>query len=481
MLNLVQVQEKLKGMPMQALMQYANGSNPSVPPFLALGELNRRKKMQEGAAAEQAAEMEGAPTIKEQIEQSTGLMALQGARQKQAAQQQAGIQAAMPMAAPNTTTSEPAQLAGGGFIEDIVVPRDYQAGGVAGLDPVALKKLALIRAMKNQPRRAGLPSVPVNMFRRGDYAGGGIVAFAGPSGSFVPDPGMARSQAAIRAEMGLPETDDEEIPAGAKDFFADLIRRRRQIRPIADLLREQGLLTPPDTGGEEIKALESQQRRLGEADTLARRVMSLDPLRIGRSMADYMTKQETSQTDIESKLAKAKDLKAKAAYDMARGNIEKAQTELSAALKDESDIGKAMFDAQKGRELTNAAKTIFDEAQAAGTPITMEEAYRRATLATTRPPDRYTALSNRLIAANREFKDRAFFLEQQLQNAKTEAEKARIQKAIDALRIEIMGSHSITPADLAELQRLDRSSGGAGGTSGGSSAGQSDPLGIRNR
>jgi hypothetical protein len=473
MLNLVQVQEKLKGMPTQALMQYANGTNPQVPPFLALGELNRRKKMQEGAAAEQAAEMEGAPTVKQQIEQAAGLMALQGARQKQAAQQQAGIQAAMPMAAPNTTTSEPAQLAGGGFINDIVVPRDYQAGGVAGLDPVALKKLALIRAMKNQPRRAGLPSVPVNMFRRGDYASGGIVAFAGPEGSFVETrPGFYELESEV---MG------ENVSAGAKDFFADLIRRRRQIRPIADLLREQGLLTPPDTGGEEIKALESQQRRLGEADTLARRVMSLDPLRIGRSMADYMTKQETSQTDIESKLAKAKDLKAKAAYDMARGNIEKAQAEMIAAVKEEGDIGKAMFDAQKGRELTNAAKTIFDEAQAAGMPITMEEAYRRATLATTRPPDRYTALSNRLIAANREFKDRAFFLEQQLQNAKTDAERARIQNAINNLRTEIMSSHSISPADLAELQRLDRSSGGAGGTSGGSSAGQSDPLGIRNR
>jgi len=100
MLNLVQLQERLRDVPMQALMQYANGANPQIPPFLALGELNRRKKMQESAAADQAQEMEGAPTVKQQIEQAAGLMALQGSRQRQAAQQQQGIQAAMPMAAP---------------------------------------------------------------------------------------------------------------------------------------------------------------------------------------------------------------------------------------------------------------------------------------------------------------------------------------------------------------------------------------------
>ena len=173
MLNLVQLQERLKDLPVQALMQYANGTNPQFPPFLALTELNRRKKMQESAAADQAQEMEGAPTVKEQIEQATGLLALQGSRQKQAARQQAGVQAAMPMAAPNTTTSEPAQLAAGGFLDDIVVPRDFQAGGQA-MNPEMLKRLMMMKAMQ---KRQGVAGLPTNMFKRGDYAGGGIVAF----------------------------------------------------------------------------------------------------------------------------------------------------------------------------------------------------------------------------------------------------------------------------------------------------------------
>ena len=45
MLNLVQIQDKLKDMPTQAIMAYANGQNPMVPPYLALGELNRRKEI----------------------------------------------------------------------------------------------------------------------------------------------------------------------------------------------------------------------------------------------------------------------------------------------------------------------------------------------------------------------------------------------------------------------------------------------------
>ena len=49
-MNLIQVQEHLKDLPMRAIMDYANGKNPQVPPYLALGELNRRKQMSTQAA-----------------------------------------------------------------------------------------------------------------------------------------------------------------------------------------------------------------------------------------------------------------------------------------------------------------------------------------------------------------------------------------------------------------------------------------------
>lgn len=189
MLNLVQLQERLKDVPMQALMQYANGMNPQIPPFLALGELNRRKKMQENAAAEQAKEMAGAPSIKQQIEQAAGLMSLQGARQQAAMQQAASQQAAMPMPATNTAQSEPVQLAVGGMI-DPVGERDYMGGGAVSPD-----------------MEEGIASIPLrNMFKRSDFAGGGIVAFSNGGGAstfdgFMNDEDRRESAPEIKVEV----------------------------------------------------------------------------------------------------------------------------------------------------------------------------------------------------------------------------------------------------------------------------------------
>lgn len=239
MLNLIQVQERLRDMPMQAIMQYANGANPMIPPFLALGELNRRKKMQENAAAEQAKEMAGAPSIKEQIEQATGLMALQGSRQRQAAQQQAGMQASMPMAAPNTMTSEPAQMATGGSVDD-VMRRDYQRGGMA-MSPDMMRKLVMMKAMK----RPGLAGIPVqNMFKRSDYAGGGIVAFAGRDESLVPDP-------------------DEEQSNPLRELLQELLAKRREVNPADDreLLGRTATSRPDENYGNEGRAYPPGTRR----------------------------------------------------------------------------------------------------------------------------------------------------------------------------------------------------------------------------
>lgn len=89
-MNLVQINERLKEMPTQALQQYANGSNPSVPPYLALGEIQRREKIKQQMAMEQGAAQGQQPSVKEQIEQKAGLMGLQQAQmqQQQAAQMQ---------------------------------------------------------------------------------------------------------------------------------------------------------------------------------------------------------------------------------------------------------------------------------------------------------------------------------------------------------------------------------------------------------
>ena len=120
-MNLIQIQDKLKSLPndprvMQLLTGYANGQNPQVPPYLALGELNRRKVEGERAKMEQAGQPPGG-TVKDQIAQQTGVMALQQGRQQQAMQQMAqqGMQASTPapQGVPQPQPQAQAMAAGG--------------------------------------------------------------------------------------------------------------------------------------------------------------------------------------------------------------------------------------------------------------------------------------------------------------------------------------------------------------------------------
>lgn len=135
-MNLVQINERLKDLPMQVIQQYANGMNPEVPPYLALGELQRRELSQK-QMANRGGVQGPQPSVKEQVEQKAGLMELQQMQQQQMAQQMA--QPRGPMPAPE---------------------------GVPQPQPQPEVMMA----------RGGLAAIPVrsDMF---EYADGGIVAF----------------------------------------------------------------------------------------------------------------------------------------------------------------------------------------------------------------------------------------------------------------------------------------------------------------
>lgn len=111
-MNLIQIQERLKELPLQAVMAYANGMNPEVPPYVALSELERRKRMDQMT---QPAQMPQG-TVKDKIEQQVGL-AEQQKQQQQAAMQQMMTAAAQPRGLPAAPV--PAQMfsaAGGGIV-----------------------------------------------------------------------------------------------------------------------------------------------------------------------------------------------------------------------------------------------------------------------------------------------------------------------------------------------------------------------------
>jgi hypothetical protein len=130
-MNLVQINERLKDLPMQVIQQYANGMNPEVPPYLALGELQRRETAQKRMATAQGGAQGPQPSVKEQVEQKAGLMAAQAMQQQQMAQQQVRPQGPMPAPAgvPQPEAQPEAMMARGGLTR-APVRFSLQHGGI---------------------------------------------------------------------------------------------------------------------------------------------------------------------------------------------------------------------------------------------------------------------------------------------------------------------------------------------------------------
>ena len=148
-MNLVQINERLKDMPLRAVEMYANGSSAQVPAYLALAEMERREKIFKEAAMRQGAAKGDLPSIKEQIEQRSGLMALQQGRMQQGQQQMADQSSGRPMPVPSNVESAEGQP---------------------------------------QAEESGIARLPVkeDMYR---FARGGIIGFNGEDQSFVyPSP-----------------------------------------------------------------------------------------------------------------------------------------------------------------------------------------------------------------------------------------------------------------------------------------------------
>ena len=165
-MNLIQVQEHLKDMPMRAIMEYANGKNPQVPPYLALGELNRRKQMEQSART-------GTPpegTVKDKLEkeltgQATDLMQAGAARQAQSNEQLQQSLMGQPQPVPEGTPQPPQPEE---EMPEMPQPQQMAAGGLTGLPTGDMFKFA---------------------------SGGGVVAFA--NGDVVEDKAkeeLARAQ-----------------------------------------------------------------------------------------------------------------------------------------------------------------------------------------------------------------------------------------------------------------------------------------------
>jgi len=155
MFNLIETQQALKGLPLPDVLKYANGNNPTVPSYLALSELQRRKQIEDTSAAFYGQP----PTVKEQIE--SGLTALpQG--QVNPTQAPQGV----------NPTAMPPQLAPS---PNMPPPMANPTAAPAGVQPNA--------APPRMMAEGGLSNLPLpHMFRQTSYADGGIVYFAEGTG-----------------------------------------------------------------------------------------------------------------------------------------------------------------------------------------------------------------------------------------------------------------------------------------------------------
>jgi hypothetical protein len=210
-MNLVQISERLKGLPEPLIRQYANGMNPEiVPPYVALGELQRRELEEKKMMTAQGASQGPQPSVKDQIEQKAGLMALQQMQQQQLAQQQSQPQGPMP-APENVPQPEP--------------------------QPEAPMMAA----------RGGLARIPVrrDMF---EYAGGGIVAFANGGDT-----------------MGTPSFEQQELASQAASITDEMVaERRNKAKMISDLEQKLAFLT--NAGAPQAAEVRAQLDALKESE-----------------------------------------------------------------------------------------------------------------------------------------------------------------------------------------------------------------------
>ena len=168
-MNLIQIQEHLKDLPTQAIMAYANGQNPQVPPYMALGEMNRRKNMEQRAA--KAPDSSVKEKLESELNQQVALPGVgQGMNMRiNPAGMPQPVPAAQPQMAPQMPKMQNPPMAQKMPPQQMAQPGSIPAGapGMAG---------------------GGLADLPVDpdMF---NYAPGGIVAFAGPDDQLVLPPG----------------------------------------------------------------------------------------------------------------------------------------------------------------------------------------------------------------------------------------------------------------------------------------------------
>ena len=222
-MNLIQIQEHLKDLPTQAIMSYANGQNPQVPPYMALGEMNRRKAMEQRAA--QAPDSSVKDKLESELNQQVALPGVgQGMNMRI---NPAGMPPAMPAAQPQMAPQ---------------MPRMPMQPAARSMPP---QQMAQPGVPPGGMAAGGLAELPVrkDIF---SYAPGGIIAFADEGlVPLVPDEAVASGGAAPSPDM----IGTDKLPVGlANKILQDRLMGKSDLpMPVSrDQARAEVLAAKPE-------------------------------------------------------------------------------------------------------------------------------------------------------------------------------------------------------------------------------------------
>lgn len=361
-MNLIQIQDKLKSLPndprvMQLLTGYANGQNPQVPPYLALGELNRRKVEDERKQMEQAGQPPGG-TVKDQIAQQAGVMALKQGQQQQAMQQMAqqGMQggAPMPQGMPQPQPQARA-MASGGLAS---LRPGYRSGGV-----IAFNRGNLVEGGDELVNEAATED-EAEQESTGEYSGDAKALLA-----------QLMQEAAARRNMKAPtsESRDEFIKRMAKEdperygilnkpIGGDSMARLEQLQNAkrAELATQKEELAKSKPGilqllGQAAMNSRGQQGRSALASILG----GYSELASGADAKQLQQEQGLRMKELDLQQAKSEAMNKieDAQRSQAEGNIEKARKEIQDAQKIASDRGVSL-NTLLGRQMTVAGQLV---------------------------------------------------------------------------------------------------------------------------
>lgn len=381
-MNLIEVQDQLKSLPsspqtMQALTAYANGANPAVPPYLALGELNRRKQIMQDAQAKQASQPQG--TVKDQVEQQAGIMALQQGRQQQAMQNAMKMGMAAPQAAPAGIPQPQVQAAGGGLMSLLSdKAKRMNSGGIVALAGAGDVDEAAEEAEESDDSEEEEKAErrPVSTDARKMFADLQAEAMLRRSGK-APE-----FSSPLEAEKALMEKHPERFAALKKEPGADALARLDEIQAArrAELSKQREEAAAAKPGILQLlgqAAMESRGQKGGSA--LASILGGYSKLQSGADAASLKQEQDLRMRDLEMQ-----DVRAQALNKIDEIKRAKAEGDVNREMKAKQDFAKILKDHNVslntllGKQLSSAASLAGAERGAEAREMAAKEATKRA-------------------------------------------------------------------------------------------------------